>query len=150
MSVLPQQVSDRARSALMADNNNDITASQNRGDEVLAVTVAMFVAATVAVILRFISRFGVVKKVSQDDYAMMVAWVSRYRCFGRVDPVLKRNHQIISFGFSFSICYGTSVGLGRHGANVAPEDRGALRKSEYAFSVLYASCRYNIEWEPER
>ncbi|KAI4186979.1 MAG: hypothetical protein LQ346_005585 [Caloplaca aetnensis] len=58
----------------MADNNNDITASQNRGDEVLAVTVAMFVAATVAVILRFISRFGVVKKVSQDDYAMMVAW----------------------------------------------------------------------------
>ncbi|KAL8930137.1 MAG: hypothetical protein Q9208_000754 [Pyrenodesmia sp. 3 TL-2023] len=103
----------------MADNNN-ITASQNRGGQVLAVTVAMFVAATFAVILRFISRVGVVKKISQDDYAMIVAW-------------------IISFGFSFSICYGTSVGLGRHGVDVAPEDRGALRKSEYAFSVLYAS-----------
>ncbi|KAL8758496.1 MAG: hypothetical protein Q9184_003911 [Pyrenodesmia sp. 2 TL-2023] len=79
----------------MADNS-DITASQNRGGEVLAVTVAMFVAATCAVILRFISRVGVVRKISQDDYAMIVAW-------------------IISFGFTFSICYGTSVGLGRHG-----------------------------------
>ncbi|KAL8829006.1 MAG: hypothetical protein Q9170_006355 [Blastenia crenularia] len=92
-----------------------MTDSQNRGHEVLAVTVALFVAATSAVILRFISRVGIVKRISVDDYAMIVAW-------------------IISFGFSLSIYYGTSVGLGKHEANVRPEDEGALRKSEYAFS----------------
>ncbi|KAI4172256.1 MAG: hypothetical protein LQ343_003691 [Gyalolechia ehrenbergii] len=95
-----------------------ITASENRGHEVLAVTVALFVAATCAVILRFISRVGIVKRISGDDYAMILAW-------------------FISFGFTFSICYGTSVGLGRHGADVPAEDEAALRKSEYAFSVLY-------------
>ena len=47
--------------------------------------------------------------------------------------------QLVAFGFSFSICYGTSVGLGRHEDNVAPQDRGSLKKAEYAFSVLYVS-----------
>lgn len=88
VSVSLQQVSDPARSVLMADNNS-ITASQNRGGQVLAVTVAMFVAATFAVILRFISRVGVVKKISQDDYAMIVAWVSRYQGLVRLDPILR-------------------------------------------------------------
>ncbi|KAL8958297.1 MAG: hypothetical protein Q9193_004618 [Seirophora villosa] len=55
----------------MAD---DITASQNRGSEVLAVTVALCAAATFAVVLRFISRVGIVKRISQDDYAMILAW----------------------------------------------------------------------------
>lgn len=47
--------------------------------------------------------------------------------------------QLVAFGFSFSICYGTGVGLGRHEANVAPHDRESLKKAEYAFSVLYVS-----------
>ncbi|KAL8979692.1 MAG: hypothetical protein Q9205_005040 [Flavoplaca limonia] len=54
--------------------DNDITANQNRGPEVLAVTTALFVAATFAVILRFISRIGIVKRISADDYAMILAW----------------------------------------------------------------------------
>ncbi|KAL9604927.1 MAG: hypothetical protein Q9219_000115 [cf. Caloplaca sp. 3 TL-2023] len=57
----------------MAENS---VASQNRGQEVLAVTVALFVAATFAVILRFISRVGIVKRISEDDYAMIAAWAS--------------------------------------------------------------------------
>ncbi|KAL8681673.1 MAG: hypothetical protein Q9186_002190 [Xanthomendoza sp. 1 TL-2023] len=96
----------------MAD---DATADQDRGNQVLAVTVALFVAATFAVIVRFISRIGIVKRISGDDYAIIVAW-------------------LIAFGFSFSICYGTSMGLGRHEVDVSPEDQAALRKSEYAFS----------------
>lgn len=51
-------------------------ASQNRGHEVLAVTIALFGAATFAVVLRFISRAGIVGRISRDDYAMIVAWVS--------------------------------------------------------------------------
>lgn len=47
--------------------------------------------------------------------------------------------QLVAFAFSFSICYGTSVGLGRHEADVASHDRESLKKAEYAFSVLYVS-----------
>ena len=49
--------------------------------------------------------------------------------------------QLVAFGFSFSICYGTGVGLGRHEANVAAHDRESLKKAEYAFSVLYVRAR---------
>ena len=50
----------------------------------------------------------------------------------------------IAFGFSVSICYGTSVGLGRHEANVEPQDHMPLKKAEYAFSVLYVrDSRYS-------
>jgi len=45
--------------------------------------------------------------------------------------------QFIAFGLSFSIDYGYSKGLGRHDANIPPEWLPALRRSEYAFSVLY-------------
>ena len=50
--------------------------SQNRGHEVLAVTVALLVLSTVAVVLRLVSRVGIVKRVSIDDYFMILAWVS--------------------------------------------------------------------------
>ena len=49
--------------------------------------------------------------------------------------------QFIAFGFSFSICYGTSVGLGRHEADIKPQWEESLKKSEYAFSVLYVRTR---------
>ncbi|KAL8767047.1 MAG: hypothetical protein Q9209_006341 [Squamulea sp. 1 TL-2023] len=52
----------------------DDTANQNRGHQVMAVTVALFVAATFAVILRFTSRIGIVGRISADDYAMILAW----------------------------------------------------------------------------
>jgi len=46
---------------------------------VLAVTIALLVASSFFIILRFISRIGIVKRVSADDYAIVVAWVSRCR-----------------------------------------------------------------------
>ena len=49
--------------------------------------------------------------------------------------------QCLAFGTSFAICYGTSVGLGRHEVDVPAQWDAALRKSEYAFSVLYVSTR---------
>ena len=54
---------------------------------------------------------------------------------------MANRRQLVAFGFSFSICYGTGVGLGRHEANVAAHDRESLKKAEYAFSVLYVSAR---------
>ena len=58
-----------------------------------------------------------------------------------MSPILRgceaNQRQLVALGFSLSICYGTSVGLGRHEADLPSEWRSPLRKSEYAFSVLY-------------
>lgn len=48
----------------------------DRGPAVLAVTTALLVLSTIFIILRLISRIGVVKKVSTDDYFIVLAWVS--------------------------------------------------------------------------
>lgn len=84
----------------------------------LAVTAAMLVCSTVFVVLRLISRIGIVRRLGWDDHFMILAWC-------------------LAFGTSFAICYGTSVGLGRHEVDVPAQWDAALRKSEYAFSVLY-------------
>ena len=114
-------------------------AMQNRGPTVLAVVIAFLCLSTGFIILRLISRMGVVKRVSNDDYAIVIAWVSCHSLPSRTVPSTN-GWQLVAFGFSFSICYGTSVGLGRHEANVAPHDRESLKKAEYAFSVLYVSA----------
>lgn len=56
----------------MAGNGDAI---QNRGPVVLAVTTALLVASSVFVVLRFISRIGIVKRISWDDYFILLAWV---------------------------------------------------------------------------
>ncbi|KAL8824914.1 MAG: hypothetical protein Q9191_004733 [Dirinaria sp. TL-2023a] len=88
---------------------------ENRSSDVLGVDIAVLCVSTVFVILRLVSRIGVVKRVTPDDYFIILAW-------------------FIAFGFSFSICYGTSVGLGRHEVDVKPEWQEPLKKAEYAFS----------------
>lgn len=37
----------------------------------------MMAVSSVFVFLRFVSRAGIVKRVTTDDYVMLVAWVSR-------------------------------------------------------------------------
>jgi len=54
-------------------------AAQHRGPTVLAVVIALLALSTVSIVLRLISRFGVVKKVGNDDYAIILAWVSSIR-----------------------------------------------------------------------
>lgn len=49
--------------------------TQNRGPAVLAVTTTLLVVSTVFVVLRLVSRAGVVRKVSRDDYFIILAWV---------------------------------------------------------------------------
>ena len=45
--------------------------------------------------------------------------------------------QLLAFGFSLSILLGVKYGLGMHETDVPVNDQAALRKAEYAFSVLY-------------
>jgi hypothetical protein len=51
------------------------TDPHTRGPAVLIVTVIMMVLATTFVVLRMVSRIGIVKRVTLDDYFMMLAWV---------------------------------------------------------------------------
>jgi len=49
----------------------------NRGTSVLVVTAIMMVLATIFVVLRLISRIGIVNRISWDDYFIILAWVCR-------------------------------------------------------------------------
>ncbi|KAF2652475.1 MFS monosaccharide transporter-like protein [Lophiostoma macrostomum CBS 122681] len=103
---------------MTGNDDASMDAYASRGPAVLAVTAATLVACTVFVVLRLISRFAIVRKPGYDDYFMILAW-------------------LLAFGTSFSICYGTAVGLGRHEENVLPEWETPMKKSAYVFSVLY-------------
>ncbi|KLU92097.1 hypothetical protein MAPG_11044 [Magnaporthiopsis poae ATCC 64411] len=90
----------------------------DRGPAVFGVTVATLCLASVFVIARLISRIGIVRRFSWDDGSIVAAW-------------------FIAFALSFSIIWGTRMGLGRYDENIRPEDRPSLRRAQYAFSVLY-------------
>ncbi|KAI9848898.1 MAG: hypothetical protein M1838_000339 [Thelocarpon superellum] len=110
----------------------------NRGPVVLAVTAGVATASTCFVLLRVISRLAIVRRVSWSDYFMILAWVRAVAAHRSrehlLTPVLL---QLLAVGLSFSICYGTSRGLGLHDVNILPEWRVSLTRSEYVFSVLY-------------
>ena len=54
---------------------DSIESIQNRGPVVLAVTIALLATSTAVVSLRLVSRIGIVRKVSLDDYLIVLAWV---------------------------------------------------------------------------
>lgn len=91
---------------------------RGRSTAVLAVTITMVVLCSVFVFFRMLSRAAIVKKISPDDYFMVAAW-------------------ILALGLSSAICYGASHGLGRHEVNIPADWQPGLRKSIYAFTILY-------------
>lgn len=104
------------------ENMSSPDGSYSRGPQVFAATTVTIVLATAFVAARLISRFGIVQKHTWDDWLIIIAW-------------------FIAFGLSFAIDYGTSKGLGRRDENIKHEWLPALRSSEYAFTILYVSCR---------
>ncbi len=48
-----------------------------RGPAVLMVTSIMIILSTIFVVLRMISRTAIVRKVSLDDYFIILAWVRK-------------------------------------------------------------------------
>jgi fucose permease len=92
--------------------------TSSRGPAVLGVTAASLALSTIFVVFRLISRFVIVRKPGYDDYFMILAWM-------------------LAFGTSFSICYGTRFGLGRHEENIPPQWNTPMKKMAYIFAVLY-------------
>lgn len=90
----------------------------DRGPAVFAVTVATLVVGTFFFGARLICRAFIVRRISWDDYFIIVAW-------------------ILAAALTITIDLGTSYGLGRHDENISSADRLPLRKTEYVFSVLY-------------
>ncbi|SPO06622.1 related to L-fucose permease [Cephalotrichum gorgonifer] len=91
---------------------------EDRGPAVFAVTTATLVLATTFVAMRMVCRKFIVRNISWDDWIIMLAWV-------------------IAFGLSFTINYGTRMGLGRHDRDIVNDDWPALQRCQYVFSVLY-------------
>lgn len=54
----------------------DESITGSRTSAVLITTIVMISLSTAFTAIRLTSRFGVVKKVGWDDYAIIVAWVS--------------------------------------------------------------------------
>jgi hypothetical protein len=100
-----------------ADHNVDFP---TRGPVVMGVSAATLALCSLFVGFRLISRFCVVRKPGWDDYTMIAAW-------------------LLAFGASFSICYGTTWGLGRKQKNISEDWQEPMKKSSYVFSVLYVS-----------
>ncbi|KAI1438462.1 fucose permease [Xylaria sp. CBS 124048] len=95
-----------------------VNGQSNRGPVVFAITTATLGLASVFVAARLICRTFIVRQVAWDDYFIILAW-------------------ILAFGLSFTIDYGVSKGLGRHDVDIRPQDWDPLRRSEYAFTILY-------------
>jgi hypothetical protein len=136
---------------------------EDRRPEVLVVSIVFFVIASIFVALRFVSRVFIVKKVGLHDWLMLLAWVchvfcpATYPCTITWNPIARMCSsvgektetmnlhvdvtQIIDFGFSFSLFYATSKGLGLHDDDIDLNARYSLTRANYAFTVLYVSCQ---------
>ncbi|RSH95859.1 hypothetical protein EHS25_000952 [Saitozyma podzolica] len=90
----------------------------DRGPTVFIVTLVIISVATLFVVLRLISKWGVTHKANPDDYVVVVGWV-------------------FTVGLSVSIMIGTHVGLGSPDSAIKPEWFMPLKQCTYAFTVLY-------------
>ncbi|GFZ47560.1 hypothetical protein JCM24511_05304 [Saitozyma sp. JCM 24511] len=89
-----------------------------RGPTVFAVTLVLVSLATVFIVLRLISKWGVTRKATSDDFIVIVAW-------------------LFAIGLSVSIMIGTQVGLGAPDSEILPQWYDPLKRCVYSFTVLY-------------
>lgn len=106
----------------MSSNDDSGGSVPDRGPAVFAVTLSTLVVASVFVGARLLCRQFIVKNISWDDRMMLLAWV-------------------LAFGLAFTICFGTTKGLGRYDEDIDSDNEDALRRCEYVFSILYVSFR---------
>jgi hypothetical protein len=90
----------------------------DRGPTVFAVTTGTLALATLFVAARAVTRVGILRHTTFDDYSLLLAW-------------------LIAMFLSMSVCFGAKRGLGRHHTNIDPGSQAGLRMCEYVFSILY-------------
>ncbi|CAD6503184.1 BgTH12-02852 [Blumeria graminis f. sp. triticale] len=92
--------------------------STSRGQSVVIVTLTTIVLTTIFVFARLVSRLGILRTRTADDWFIILAWA-------------------LALGLSISVIYGNSEELGQHEAHEPTEWLPLLRRSEYAFTILY-------------
>lgn len=92
--------------------------SSSLGSLVLTVTITLLLLTTLVIIMRFISRRMIMRKLSLDDWLMLLAWA-------------------LIIGLSISIILAAYSGLGLHSNQVQHQQKVNLKKEIYAFSVLF-------------
>ncbi|PQE27365.1 hypothetical protein CJF32_00000332 [Rutstroemia sp. NJR-2017a WRK4] len=102
----------------MSSTDETIAQLNSRTNTVFVVTTVTIILSSVFVAARLVSRFAIVKSKTWDDWFIIIAW-------------------IVAFALSFAIDYGTTKGLGKHDVEIEPQWLPSLRKSEYAFTILY-------------
>ncbi|RSH85420.1 hypothetical protein EHS25_004816 [Saitozyma podzolica] len=90
----------------------------NRGPTVFVVTIVLIILATVFIVLRLISKWGVTRKATSDDFVVIIAW-------------------LFAIGLSASIMIGTQIGLGAPDSEILPQWYDPLKRCVYSFTVLY-------------
>ncbi|CAD6444800.1 4d4500dc-d5f4-4f54-8bcd-c12e6fac5846 [Sclerotinia trifoliorum] len=101
--------------------STSIDSLQSRSDVVFWVTTITFILASIFVVARLVSRFGILESRSWDDWFIILSW-------------------FFAFGLTFAIDYATTKGLGRLDGDIKDEWRPGLKKAEYAFTLLYNPC----------
>lgn len=115
---------------------------------IFAISIIVFLLATVFVGLYFISCVFVVRAVRLADWLMLLAWVSLHLM---KQPLLHRSFdlkgvdgshmQMLDFGLMFSLFYATGKGLGRHAHSISPQNETGLNKAIYCFQIFYVSVQ---------
>jgi hypothetical protein len=90
----------------------------DRGPSVFAVITATLVLASAFVAARLYTRIVIMRHLSPDDYFIMLSWV-------------------LAFAVCLTIDIGAKNGLGKHDEDIGDDQWPALRRCEYAFSILY-------------
>ncbi|ESZ89643.1 hypothetical protein SBOR_9974 [Sclerotinia borealis F-4128] len=98
-----------------------IDSMHSRSSAVFIVTTVTFIIASTFVVARLVSRFGILKSRTWDDWFIILSW-------------------LFAFGLTFSIDYATTKGLGELDRDIKDEWRPDLKKAQYAFTVLYNPC----------
>ena len=76
---------------------DNVTSPSGRNKSVLVVTTTTFVVATIFVVARLVSRFGILKKGTLDDWVIIVAWV-------RYTQLVLRVQRLV-----LTVCLGTCL-----------------------------------------
>jgi hypothetical protein len=101
----------------------------DRGPTVYAVVLALIIVATVFIVLRVISKLGITRRATADDFVAIVAWA-------------------LDVGLSIMILVGTKVGLGAPDSGefaFGDWNVGGLTVQKYLYG---GNCRSNAASTP--
>lgn len=122
---------------------------QNNSPAIIAGSIVLIVVATLAVVLRLVSRRMTRLQLAVDDYMIMLALLFAYGMFVSIlfcmfAPWRDRSPQsclhLISRSDSNSSFPGAHYGLGKHIIRVGPSNAIKVARALYVLEAIYPAC----------